>query len=188
MANDTIIAHYEEIDTLWIITKPAGVATLEVESDIITSSPFMGLYKKGSIINIKAIPNGNNIFNQWNLNNNALPDYNATTLFTFIQDDTLFAYFNNVLALENIGDDIYCINIYPSIIDNKITVEIKSKENILINIDLLNVKGQKVQSLFNGKIKHKTFKQIFDLDVAKGIYFVNINTKKTNFSFKIIKN
>ena len=186
VANDTIIAHYNEIDTLWVISNPISVATLEVENDIITSSPFMGLYQKGSLINIKAIPNGSNVFNQWNLNNNSLPDYNAITMFTFINDDTLFAYFNNVLALENLGDDISDIKIYPNIVENKLSIEINSLEQAEVVIELLNISGQKINDLYIGKINNK-FIETFEINTTKGVYFIRISSEKTNASFKIVK-
>lgn len=188
LSNDTIIANYHEVDTLWVIMNPIGVATLEIESDIITTSPFMGLYQKGTILNIKATPNGSNVFNQWNLNNNALPDYNATTFFNFIQNDTLFAYFNNVLAIEDLGEDISSINIYPNIVDNKVTIEVLSTENIDAQIDLININGQKVQELYQGKIKNNNLmKKTFDIVGASGIYFIRLQSNKSEATFKIVK-
>ncbi len=188
VANDTIIAHYYEVDTLWVITNPPNVATLEVGSDIITTSPYMGLYQKGTLIPIKAIPNGTNIFNQWNLNNNNLPDYNATTMFTFIKDDTLFAHFNNVLAIENLGEDISNVRIYPNVVDDEITIEINASEKSKIQIDLLDISGKNIQSLFNGKVKrNELLKEKFNIKGAKGIYFIRIQSEKSNASFKIVK-
>ncbi len=187
-SNDTIIANYNEVDTLWIVMNPIGVATLEVENDIITTSPFMGLYQKETIINIKALPNGNNVFNQWNLNNNTLPDYNATTLFKFIQDDTLYAYFNNVLAVDDLGADISKVRIYPNIVDNQITIEVLSIDNIQVEIDLMNINGQKIQELYHGVIEsNDLMKETFDIEGANGIYFIRIQSDKTKATFKIVK-
>jgi hypothetical protein len=185
---DTIVANYHEVDTLWVITNPPGVATLEVENDIITTSSFMGLYQKGTMLNIKATPNGSNVFNQWNLNNNALPDYNAITQFNFIKDDTLFAYFNNVLAIDDLGDDISNVKIYPNIVEDKVTIEILSTDNIQVQIDLLNLNGQKVQELFQGKIEsNKMLKETFEIKGAHGIYFIRLQSDKSEATFKIVK-
>ena len=186
--NDTIVAHYTEVDTLWIITNPPGVATLEVESDIITTSPFMGLYQKGSLLEIKAIPNGSNTFDQWNLNDNNLPDYNASTYFAFLSSDTLVASFNNVLAIENLGADLSSANVYPSVFKEIVTVDIKVEKNTKIVIDLINISGQKIQNLYKGKLKNNdNFSKTFDIKVSKGIYFVRLKTNKTNITFKIVK-
>jgi len=187
-ANDTIIAHYDEVDTLWVVMNPPGVATLKVENDVVSTSPFMGLYKKGSIINIEAFPSGTNIFNQWNLNNNSLPDYNASTLFTFIDNDTLFAYFNNALAIQNLGEDISEVNIYPTVVNHQITFEILPAENTFLQIDLLNISGQNTQSLYQGNLKEgNLWKDVFTIKGAKGIYFIRVQTDKTNTTFKIVK-
>lgn len=185
---DTIIAHYNEIDTLWVIMKPAGVAHLKVESDYITTTPFMGLYKRGSLINIEALPYATNVFDQWNLNNNNLPDYNPSTLFTFIDNDTLYAYFNNALAIENLGEDIGELKIYPNVVNHFITFEVLAKENTFAQIDLLNISGQKTQNLYQGNLTQGVLqKEVFNIKGANGVYFIRIQTDKTNTIFKIIK-
>lgn len=188
MANDTIIANYFEVDTLWVVSKPAGVASLQIENDIVTTSPYLGLYQKGTVINIEVFPTGSNVFNQWNLNDNNLPDYNASTLFTFLNSDTLYAYFNNVLAIENLGKDLKSINVYPSLVENQLTLEMLPNDYTSIQVDLLNIAGQKVQDLFSGDLNAniKT-EQTFNINKSTGIYFLRIVSDKTNVVFKILK-
>ena len=191
VANDTIIANFGEFttDTLWVVSNPIGVATLEVGNDIITTSPFMGIYPLGELLYINTIPNGSNVFNQWNVSSVGIPDYNENTYFTFLGQDTLYAYFNNVLSIENIGDDFSSINIFPTIVNDKITIEIKSSEKTNFNLELFDLNGKLIMEMYKGKIRNnKTFKKEFHIhDISKGIYFIKINSKKTNTSFKILK-
>jgi hypothetical protein len=191
IADDTIVANFDEYytDTLWVITNPAGVGELNVGSDFINTSPYMGIYELGEILEINATPNGSNIFNQWSLSNVGLPDYNTSTFFTFLGQDTLFAYFNNVLAIENIGDDLNEVKIYPTIVDNSLTIEISSHDATNLNIDLLNISGQLVQHLYNEDINAQSkIKEQFTIsDVSQGIYFVKLNSDKTNVTYKIVK-
>ncbi|MGB1017869.1 MAG: InlB B-repeat-containing protein, partial [Chitinophagales bacterium] len=187
--NDTIIAHFDNYitDTLWVITKPLGVSTLEIGNDIITSSPFMGIYEVGEILNINATTNGTNFFNQWNLSGANLPDYNANTSFIFNSQDTLYAYFNNILSFENLGEDISSLNIYPSLIENYFTIEINANESNNLNIALYNLAGQKINNLFEGQLNAKQiFKERFEVNLNKGIYLVEINTDKTSIIQKIV--
>ena len=191
IADDTITANFDEYlsDTLWVVTNPIGVAELHVGSDIITSSPYMGIYQLGELIDIEAIPNGSNIFNQWNISNVSIPDYNASTFFTFLGQDTLFAYFNNVLGIENLGEDLSVVKIYPTVFDNKLTIEISAEESTSLSIDLLNIAGQKIQELYSGEIsKNLDFKNTFTIeDLSQGVYFVKLSTEKSNVTYKVVK-
>ena len=83
--NDTVIAHFVETftDTLIVITIPAGSGILNVEGDLINTSPFLGVYSLASVLNIEATPNTGNSFDRWELNNQSLPDYNLSTSFVF---------------------------------------------------------------------------------------------------------
>lgn len=189
VADDTIIAHYDlyVTDTLWVITKPAGVASLNVGSDLITSSPYMGIYELGAILNIEANPIGTSVFNQWNLNNLSLADYNESTFFIFNGQDTLFAYFDNVLGVENLGEDISSMKLYPTLVKNEITFEALAKENGAITIDLYSLSGQKIQTLYEGNLNAKTLlKEKFTINTSNGIYFVKVSTTKTNATHKIV--
>ena len=187
--NDTIIAHYDEIDTLWVITKPDNVATLHIGNDIVNTSPYMGLYQKSTIIPIKAFPNGNNVFNEWRLNNNNLPDYNTQTFFNFINDDTLFAYFNNVLSIEQLDNDFTLAQVYPSIVENDFTIQLESKETLAITIDLYDVLGKKIETLYQGLVSNNAlFKQDYSLLQPKGVYIVQLKYKNAVANFKLIKN
>lgn len=187
--NDTIIAHFDSFttDTLWVVTNPVGVASLKVGTDIITTSPFMGIYEVGVILNLQAFPSGTNVFNQWNLNNVSLPDYNASTLFIFNGQDTLYAYFNNVLGIQDLGEDIANMKLYPTLVNNQITIEATANEDSQLSIDLFNLNGQRVSNLFNGTLKTNVpFVEKLNINVSEGVYFISINTEKTRATHKIV--
>ena len=188
IADDTIVASFEELeyDSLWVITNPAGVASLEVGNDIITGSPYLGIYPLNQILNINAIPSGANVFNQWNLSGTSTPDYSASTFFSFTGQDTLFAYFNNVLAVENIGEDINEIKVYPTSINNELNIEVEVNNSTNLKVELISISGKRIKTLFDKQL-NSSFKETYDLDISQGIYFVNFISNESFVSYKIIK-
>lgn len=189
MSQDTIIANFGEFitDTLWVVSNPINVATLEIGNDIVNTSPYMGIYEVGEILSINAIPAGNNVFNQWNLSGVNLADYNASTYFIFNNQDTLFAYFNNVLGIDALGSDIESISIYPKVTKENFEIAMYSLENTPLSIELYTINGQKMSTLFQGVLKaNDWFKESFNIQTAAGIYFVKINTAKSSYTDKII--
>ncbi len=188
-SSDTIIAHYDEYitDTLWVVTKPNGAAELIIGNDIITTSPFMGIYEVGAILDIEAIPSGSNIFNEWQLSGVSISDYNTNSFFIFNRQDTLTAYFNNILGIDDLGTDIADLKLYPSLVKNKITLDVTTVENSNLSIDVFNLAGQKVINLFNETLKaNTTIQKTFDINLSSGIYLLKINSNKTSATQKII--
>jgi hypothetical protein len=188
IASDTIIANYNEVDTLWVITRPAGTAQLEVGGDVITSSPYMGLYRIGDILDINISPYSPSIFDQWDLAPVSLPDYSPSTSFIFIAKDTLFASLNNVLAIQDLGIDIGSVNLYPNLVQDHFTLEIEAEESLDLQLNLMDISGKIVHALYAGKLaKGQFFKEKFEVNQSTGVYFIQMITAKTSASFKIVK-
>jgi hypothetical protein len=187
-SNDTIAANYNEVDTLWVITRPAGTAQLAVGGDVITTSPYLGIYTIGSLLNINISPYSANVFDQWDLAPATLPDYSPSTSFIFIAQDTLFASLNNVLAIQDVGEDIGYVQLYPNQVRDYFTIEIEAEESLDIELSLLDISGRYIKELYQGKLAAKQlFKEQFSLNQSAGVYLVQLRTAKTNTSFKIVK-
>lgn len=188
LANDTITAHYNEVDTLWVITRPAGSAQLEVNGDVITTSPYMGIYQIGDLLPISVSPYASNIFNQWDLSPAALPDYSAMSSFIFNGQDTLFASLNNVLAIQDIGKDFNSINIYPNLIQEQFILEMDPAEQVEVSVQVIAMTGQMVSELYQGSLsKGERLKQQFTFDVSPGMYFIQVKSDDTLVNFKVVK-
>jgi hypothetical protein len=187
-AMDTITANYSEVDTLWVITRPANTAQLQVGGGVITTSPYMGIYTIGSLLNVNISPYSPNIFNQWDLAPASLPDYSPSTSFIFIGQDTLFASLNNILAIQDLGEDIGHVQLYPNLVRDYFTLEIEAEESLDIELSLLDISGRYIKELYHGKLAaQQLFQEQFSLNQSAGVYLVQLRTAKTNTSFKIVK-
>lgn len=188
LANDTIIANYDEVDTLWVITRPAGTAQLEVGGDVISTSPYMGIYGLGELLDIHVTPYSPNVFDQWDLAPASLPDYSPSTSFIFISQDTLFASLNNILAIQDLGEDIGLFTLYPNVVRDQFTIEITMEEASEVSLNLVDVSGSHIAELYQGKLAAgQFFSEAFNMNQSAGVYFIQLNTAKTNTSFKIVK-
>ena len=189
VSNDTIIANFieKDYDTLWVVMNPVNSASLEVGNEIITSSPYMLLYPFGDIINIEAFPNQGSIFNQWELSGELFIDYNENTFFTFLGQDTLFAYFDNVLSVSNPSEDVLKCQVYPNVFNNKINIVIESKESTELEIKLVDFTGKLISSRNVSLKAFNTYLNTIEPQVSSGFYILNIRSKKSNISFKLIK-
>ena len=188
LANDTIIANYDEMDTLWVITRPAGTAQLQVGPDIITTSPYMGMYPVGEILNISASPNGTSVFNQWDLSPATLPDYSLNTSFIFDRQDTLFASLDNVLSIMELGDKLEHFAFYPAVNNGTFALEMETNSLIDLRISLLSITGQLCKELYNGRLlPGEAIEETFHFDGAPGMYLLQVNSEEFTQHFKMLK-
>ena len=188
LANDTIIAWYDEVDTLWVVTKPAGTAQLEVGGDIITSSPYMGIYQLGELLPISISPYASNVFNQWDLSPATLPDYNLASSFIFTGQDTLFASLNNILTIRDLGNDFSAIQVYPNLVIDDFILEMEASMDVDFTVNVITVSGQSLGEIYSGRLsKGQLFRKKFELNYASGIYFIQVQSTGSFVNFKLIK-
>lgn len=188
LASDTIVANYNEIDTLWVITRPAGTAQLQVGPDVITTSPFMGMYPVGELLNIAVSPNGASVFNQWDLSPATLPDYSMNSSFIFDGQDTLFASLDNVLSLMELGENFEHFALYPTVNNGSFTIEMKSNAMVDVQINLLTVTGQILDELFAGQLlPGQEFREDFSFNGAPGMYLIQVDSEGSTQHFKLLK-
>ncbi len=188
IGNDTVIANYDEVDTLWVITRPAGTAQLEVGSDVITTSPFMGIYQIGDLLPINISPYNSNIFNQWDLSPATLPDYSQISSFIFNGQDTLFASLNNILAIQDIGEDFNSVNLFPNLIQEDFVLEMEAAQNLEVEVGVFSLSGKALGIVHQGTLySGQIFRESFKLDVAAGLYFIQVRSNETLVNFKVVK-
>ena len=175
-------------DTLVVIMYPDGAGTLFVGNDVINTTPFVGVYPSNAVLDIATTVTGTNSFDFWRLNNQSLIDYSPNTSFVFMNQDTLFAYFNGAVAIGDVSETFNTFNIYPTVFDNQINVEFETIENAQVNIELFSIEGKLIDRLFNQKVTSNTFhKETFNVNVTSGLYFLKVTSGNSSFSQKVIK-
>lgn len=189
IANDTITAHFDTIllDSLVIIMLPNNSGTLDVEGDIITSSPFTGWYTPNSILHLNATPNSGNSFLKWELNTQSLPDYNPSTSFYFNNQDTLFAYFNTPTYINDLGKGVEYCKVYPTFNEGDFTIEYQLNKAQNIQCYLSDINGKMIQSwewkhTFKGEYSHE-----LSFEGSSGIYLLHIQTEHGHAIIKMRK-
>jgi len=188
--NDTIIAHFNLSleDTLVVITIPNGAGTLNVGGDVISTSPFTGVYPLAAVLNIGALANTGNNFNRWELNNQSLPDYNPVTSFVFINQDTLFAYFDTPTFIQDLGADFENFSVYPTINEGSFTIAYELKAQAAVVLNLMNAEGRLVANWTrSNQHPHYPYKEVLNFEGSDGMYILNIRSSQTNTTQKIIK-
>jgi hypothetical protein len=188
--NDTIVAHFDVSleDTLIVVTIPSGAGELNIGGDLISISPYTGVYPLAAVLNIDATANANNSFNRWELNNQSLPDYNPMTSFVFINQDTLFAYFDSPTFISDLGADFESFSIFPTVNDGSFTIAYNLRAQSDISLTLVNVEGRFIKSWNLAKQSpHTNFIEKLNFEGSEGMYFLNIESSQTRATQKIIK-
>jgi hypothetical protein len=79
------------------------------------------------------------------------------------------------------------VSVYPNPVKQKSLIELLTPENGNVQIDILNVQGQKLMNIYSGFL----IKGLHNIDLDKenlsaGVYMVRVNTKSSTSSIKII--
>ena len=119
------------------------------------------------------------------------PDFVAFTTSEYydIGKPQLKLYLSEIVSLENneIGFDHSQLQVYPNPISEKGKIMLSSKQSYNVNFNIYNIKGQLVQTVFNGNIEKGENEILFSTDnMANGIYFLNVETDNQNLTQKII--
>jgi len=91
------------------------------------------------------------------------------------------------LPTLNASGNKLMVNVYPNPVKQKSLIGLSTPENGNVQIDLLNVQGQKLMNIYSGFL----IKGLHNIDLDKenlavGIYVVRVNTKSSTSSIKII--
>jgi hypothetical protein len=78
---------------------------------------------------------------------------------------------------ENSKSDV-CINIFPNPVQEKSIITISTQQEAIVNLDIYNLSGQKVASLFNGKISYGNYQCNMNSihNLSKGVYLLRLVT------------
>lgn len=190
MANDTVTAHFTTnlVDTLVVIMFPNGSATLNVGGDIITNTPFTGIYPVNSPLAIEAQANSGNSFNRWELNTQVLPDYNPLTSFVFINQDTLFAYINAPTSVNDLGDDVASFTLFPTVNDGNFIIDYTLNEATALHLSIVNVEGKLVKEWnFSNEQAGVAYQKELSFEGSDGLYLLQISSDQTQAVEKLMK-
>jgi thermitase len=81
------------------------------------------------------------------------------------------------------------IKIYPDPFDSFINIDIDNSKCEKINVELLNLLGRPLETIYNGKTQNsQQIKYRPKMELKSGFYFIKITTDKYSYSKKIIKN
>jgi len=105
----------------------------------------------------------------------------------YLNRNLINAVVTSLPGVPNVNDDLQ-VKIFPNPSRQDAVVELQLNESGNVQIELLNISGQKVQSLFNGfraKGNHRIPVSI-DKKIMSGQYVVRVNTKTNNKTVKFI--
>ena len=165
---------------LQLQTYPENAGTIQINSITPTELPWDGYYYNGVPIELTIIPNNGFTFSHWQSLNTILEkDGNQNISYNFEQDDEITAFFE----VEN---PVTEVEVYPTLFQNQINVEINLPEISDIEINLFDTVGRLIDFQ---KEKKNAGKQSIHLkinDLAKGAYFLQIKINDEYFSKKVM--
>ena len=95
--------------------------------------------------------------------------------------------FTDVVDLTLVPPDLF-VSIYPNPFSTESKIKIKTIESSFIEIDIYNIKGQKLKSVFSGIHKSNAHEYKVNLtNYSSGIYFARINLKDRQVIVKLLK-
>ncbi|MFT4968443.1 MAG: hypothetical protein ACI9O4_000172 [Chitinophagales bacterium] len=174
-------------DSLVVMMYPNGAGTLFVGNDVITNTPFTGYYPTNALLDISAIPNNNGVFDFWRLNNQSLIDFSPSTEFLFVTQDTLFAYFNGAVGINELSSSFKDFKVYPTLVNDKLTFEFTPLISANLKVELFALDGKRAATLINGNYEAGlAVRESYTIDLAAGMYFLKGSTAKDSFSTRVI--
>ena len=96
----------------------------------------------------------------------------------------------DILLFTGLADQISAskLFVYPNPSSQEINIQVSNTQGKRINLEVYNLFGQKVKSLFDGKIMSSELKQQFDISsLHQGVYLLQYNVDGVTKSKKIIK-
>lgn len=83
-------------------------------------------------------------------------------------------------------DNIFNINIYPNPADSQIVIEYFNPSNGKVKMEMVDVNGKNLQTIFEGTTTEGTQKVLFEMpDIADGMYFISVENEIYKYDFFI---
>ncbi len=71
--------------------------------------------------------------------------------------------------------NVFNINIYPNPADSQVVIEYFNPNNGKVKMEMVDINGKKIQTIFEGTTTEGTQKVIFEMpDIADGMYFISV--------------
>jgi len=169
---------------LTLRTYPHDAGEIKINTIIPDSLPWSGYYYNGVPVTLTIIPNNGFTFSHWeSLYTILSKDASASITYNFEQDDAITAFFENEY-------DGLALNAFPNPIEENLQISFTLDQVSDINISLYNMTGQLLGSVNEGKRNgglHTISLNISDLDLAKGIYLLTLETENFRETIKLFK-
>ena len=101
----------------------------------------------------------------------------------------LFFYLSEIVSVEDENIDLINtqLRIYPSPLSDRGTISLLAKQPYNVNLNIYNIKGQLVQTVYNGNIERGENEIFFDTrELSNGIYLMKATINQEKYVKKII--
>jgi len=129
-----------------------------------------------------------------NMSVNAYIGYTSETLAVTIQENTITAGVDfTVAGVGNTVNDTVprpslSVNHYPNPLSagQSVRFDVNSDTRLEMTLELFNIKGQKIATVFTGNTDRQTLPYTFDKNMPSGVYFYRLKTKDNAITRKMV--
>jgi len=180
---------------LTVTADSANAGSVKVNSVVINTLPWKGRYYGGinTTLTVKSYDTLVNVFDYWSATHHTfIPDSNSSSIiFSLTQADTIIAHFQQINNINENQINKYSVNVFPTAITSFVNVDFTIPEPTEINIELINLSGQKVAQLipftkFNSSGHYNLKLDLSKSNLKNEIYLLKFNSKKFTNSYKIV--
>ncbi|MCY7411164.1 MAG: CotH kinase family protein, partial [Chitinophagales bacterium] len=194
-ADDNVVAVFKNVlpeFALTINVVPTNTGTVTIETTTPGTYPYSSAYLSGDEINLSAHPDGDYVFDYWELNNHFVNPNSTTpdvyfTLYTF---DVITAHFKPYTGITS--PNITSLQVYPTLTQDKFNIAYELTDNADLNINVYSLAGQLIKDLtdidpsLKQQGKHESTVSMKEDDLAPGIYFLQFDQPGYIRTFKIV--
>lgn len=163
---------------------PAGAGKIKISTITPESLPWTGVYFDGVPVTITAIPNPGYEFKYWEANSNLVTNDSLSSITLNVDTNDLFKAHFEILELG--------LDVYPNPFNNNITINFQLPKSMQASLKLYSIIGQEVATIISPDTFHEEGSYSFTfntdgLDMAQGMYFIELKTKEFTKTIKLIK-
>ncbi|HLC83261.1 MAG TPA: CotH kinase family protein [Bacteroidia bacterium] len=163
---------------------PAGAGTIKISTITPESLPWTGVYFDGVPVTITAIANPGYEFKYWEANSNLSINDSLSSITLNIDTTDVFKAHFEMLELG--------LDVYPNPFNNNITINFQLPKSMQASLKLYSIMGQEVATIISPNTFHEEGSYSFTfntdgLDMAQGMYFIELKTQEFTKTIKLIK-